>query len=502
MKKIFTFAAAILASVAMMAADFAPTAVYTVGDASTLGAQWKSSNQKANYFEVADTIVMSPFILYQSAATGWQEWTGCAGSGSSGTSWNAIAGRCFKGSSEWFTTSSKVATTKSDRTYFYHVTNCTQAMALVKSGSSLTIALKAYEIVEGAISETAAAEATYANGSYGVISIEGLDAAKTYRIEVSNAGSSNASFAEIAFVMPHSTEPALSVSPAEVTLAVTAAAPADSAIVTFSGKNLTAGEYALTVPDLAGLTVTPASVTVGEDGKLNAEVKLVYTSAVEVEAANTNVGLTIGEKSASVAVNYSAAFVKNYISASVNIEQWVLDNGKKTNDFKAVLDAANIEYNNIDALDSLNDSKSNRNYAYLGLKLKKEDAKLACWLQSGHSIKIRFGNVGADFIVRANGAEQTMTNALANATVESAVELPFTATEDTYLEIICNSTSTLVVKQIMLDEDIQAVTLPDPLPTAIENAEEAVKAVKFFENGQLMIEKNGVIYNAQGAIVK
>ena len=38
--------------------------------------------------------------------------------------------------------------------------------------------------------------------------------------------------------------------------------------------------------------------------------------------------------------------------------------------------------------------------------------------------------------------------------------------------------------------------------TAIENAEEAVKAVKFFENGQLMIEKNGVIYNAQGAIVK
>ena len=38
--------------------------------------------------------------------------------------------------------------------------------------------------------------------------------------------------------------------------------------------------------------------------------------------------------------------------------------------------------------------------------------------------------------------------------------------------------------------------------TAIENAEEAVKAVKFFQNGQLFIEMNGVIYNAQGAIVK
>lgn len=42
----------------------------------------------------------------------------------------------------------------------------------------------------------------------------------------------------------------------------------------------------------------------------------------------------------------------------------------------------------------------------------------------------------------------------------------------------------------------------EPSEEGIENAEEAVKAVKFFENGQLFIEKNGVIYNAQGAIVK
>jgi lysophospholipase L1-like esterase len=38
--------------------------------------------------------------------------------------------------------------------------------------------------------------------------------------------------------------------------------------------------------------------------------------------------------------------------------------------------------------------------------------------------------------------------------------------------------------------------------TGINNTEAGVKAVKFFQNGQLMIEKNGVIYNAQGAIVK
>lgn len=42
----------------------------------------------------------------------------------------------------------------------------------------------------------------------------------------------------------------------------------------------------------------------------------------------------------------------------------------------------------------------------------------------------------------------------------------------------------------------------DSEATAIENTEAGVKAVKFFENGQLLIEKNGVIYNAQGAIVR
>ena len=36
-------------------------------------------------------------------------------------------------------------------------------------------------------------------------------------------------------------------------------------------------------------------------------------------------------------------------------------------------------------------------------------------------------------------------------------------------------------------------------PTGINNAEEAVKAVKVIRNGQLFIEKNGVLFNAQGA---
>ena len=38
--------------------------------------------------------------------------------------------------------------------------------------------------------------------------------------------------------------------------------------------------------------------------------------------------------------------------------------------------------------------------------------------------------------------------------------------------------------------------------TAIDNTEATESAVKFFENGQLLIRKNGVVYNAQGAVVR
>ena len=41
-----------------------------------------------------------------------------------------------------------------------------------------------------------------------------------------------------------------------------------------------------------------------------------------------------------------------------------------------------------------------------------------------------------------------------------------------------------------------------PTATAIDNAEAEVKAIKRFENGVLIIEKNGVKYNAQGAVVR
>lgn len=50
--------------------------------------------------------------------------------------------------------------------------------------------------------------------------------------------------------------------------------------------------------------------------------------------------------------------------------------------------------------------------------------------------------------------------------------------------------------------EIIVTGLAESSPAAISNTDAAAKAVKFFENGQLIILKNGVKYNAQGAVVR
>ena len=359
-------------------------------------------------------------------------------------------------------------------------------------------------------------------------------------------------------------QPALNVDKNEIALNVTAESQTVSAVVTFSGKHLTPGNYVLTVPNVAGLSADPTSVTVGEDGKLNAQVTITYTSAVDVAAASANISLTIDGLSESVAVNYSAVQAKQYIT-SVNIEQLVMVHGTKY-DIRGAFDAANIAYANINALDTLNNSKgAARNEAYLGLKFKTEGAYIAGWVQNGQTIRVKFGYAEND--VLAIAGNDTMTLTPANKTLNV---LEFTATADTYVKIQTTSGKTVVIKQIMVDEAIadvmykityaaaengevsgwtvafpgesvelsfapaegymvmhcyvngteihqsapgEPITFEMPaedvtittefsLPTAIDNTDAAVKATKRVIDGVLFIEKNGVLYDAQGAIVK
>lgn len=258
-------------------------------------------------------------------------------------------------------------------------------------------------------------------------------------------------------------------------------------------------------------------------------------------------------------------FVKAY-AQSLNIEQLVVTNGKSYG-IKDALTAAGYEYSDIDALDSLNNEKgAARNEPYLGLKIKKQGGFIACNIAAGSTIRVKFGYVEND--VLAIAGNDTMTLTPANKTLDV---LEYTAAADTYVKIQTTSGKTVVIKQIMVNEAISDVmykityaavengevsgwtvaypgeevvmnitsnegyaltsityngtqmvqpapgapisfTMPaeavtvaasfGDIATGIDNAEAAVKAVKVIRDGKLYIEKNGVLYDAQGTIVK
>lgn len=291
-----------------------------------------------------------------------------------------------------------------------------------------------------------------------------------------------------------STDPVLNVSPESVALHASLKNPAPHADVVFSGKNLTPGSYNITVPNLAGFKAEPAAVTVGEDGKLNDTITLSFAPEANVDSAETAISLTTAELTKEVKVAYSASFEKDYkYATSVNIEQWVLDNGKKTEAFKSVIEAANIEFENINELDSLNDEKTARNEPYLGLKLKKTGAFVALWLKEGSTVRVKFGFVGDNVNGSISGETEEFTPE------KLADPLVFTAPVDCYMKLTTTSDKTVVIKQVMIDEEIAEVTLPDSPHQGLDDINAGSKAVKTIENGQIVIIKNGVRYNALGA---
>lgn len=257
----------------------------------------------------------------------------------------------------------------------------------------------------------------------------------------------NPTFSSVAVTRDCSDGPRLTVSPAVVTLAVTAQQPTATATVAFSGKNLTAGTYSLTVPNLAGMSVTPASVTVGNDGKLNATVEIAYTSTVDVEAGSAEVALTIGELNAKVAVAYSAN-ISHQFGKSIDFEDFVIKNGINGN-FAAELAAKNIETSADGfSLDSLNSEKADNNEPYLGLKIKAANAFVGCWLHKEDTISIKFGKVSANVMFyAADGSVQEKTP-------EELVEpFEFVAPQDMYVKLVTTTAAAVVVKQILINCD-------------------------------------------------
>ena len=294
--------------------------------------------------------------------------------------------------------------------------------------------------------------------------------------------------------------PVLKVSKESVSVTVTTDSPKATATFTYTGEHLTPGTYELSfsgsTPGGAWWDFSPKSVTVDDEGKLNAEITVTFDGEggdpdqIPI-SLSISLGLAISSQSVSTLIVCYFNMI-DYIENSVNIEQLILDYGTRYDIRKALMKAM-IEYNKIEALDSLSD-KTDRNEPFLGLKLSKTtEAMIGGWVKKNDVLRVKFGNIPEAVLVTINDA----------APVEFTDHVyEFTATEDSHIKFSPKGTgSNLVIKQIMLNEPIADVTLPD-LPTAVDNTEIDGKIVKTFENGQLIILKNSRKYNAQGAIMQ
>ena len=144
--------------------------------------------------EATGTLVVSVYGAYQSMTL--QAWITADGTGSSSRTWEAPEGSVFKGSDYYHTTTpAKCATGNTSRTYSFKVTNVTAVSALVKSGgTSRNAVLNVYE------GETLVGSAQDNTNAVAIISVDDLDASKTYSVQLTGDNSSNSDLYEVAFV--------------------------------------------------------------------------------------------------------------------------------------------------------------------------------------------------------------------------------------------------------------------------------------------------------------
>ena len=258
-------------------------------------------------------------------------------------------------------------------------------------------------------------------------------------------------------------------------------------------------------------------------------------------------------------------FAKAY-AQSLNIEQLVVTNGKSYGIKDALTAAgyeySNLDA--LDSLN--NAKGAARNEPYLGLKIKTQGGFIACNVAAGKTIRVKFGYVENNVLAIAGNDTLTLTpanktldvlefTAAADTYVKiqttsgktvvikqimvdeaiadvmykityvaaengevsgwtvaypgESVELSFAPAEG-YIVMHCYVNGTEIHQSSAPGEPITfempaedvTITTNFSAPTGIENAEAEVKATKRVIDGVLFIEKNGVRYNAQGAIVK
>jgi uncharacterized repeat protein (TIGR02543 family) len=261
-------------------------------------------------------------------------------------------------------------------------------------------------------------------------------------------------------------------------------------------------------------------------------------------------------------VTFYAKFSKAY-AQSIDFEQMVLNQGKSYDDKSAMTDKF-YDFKTIDSQYSLKNEKgAGRNEPYLGLKIKKQGGYLACNVVPGTTIRIKFGYVAETVLAIAGNDTMELKptdNKIAALqfpiAVEKLVKLQTTSDKTVVIkQIMIDEPLVTWMYPITYapaengkvegwtiafpDETVELTVTPDKgykavsvtagneavvpvegaysfvmpgtpvtvsatfdVATAIENTAAETKVVKRVVNGQLFIEKAGVLYNAQGAVVK
>lgn len=319
-------------------------------------------------------------------------------------------------------------------------------------------------------------------------------------------------FLSVEIVSTPKTEPWLTLSATEVELAVTPFAASDEAKVTLKGGNLTAGTYTLTVPNVAGLTVEPASVTVAADGTVNQEITLTYTSDVNVEAASAELTLTIGELTASVTIDY-AARVDAYTQTTVidsttwdwskaGIEDVQLDSTKTTPTRLDTFVLANVEGIVNDA--SFNSQALLVRGQYMFYKKYNcfQGDYISFIAEKKGTVQVTFSNTskrdekkGKGRVLYINGVATNDSTLTTDKIDSKPVEVPAGQ-----VTITSQMPSEPGINQFLRVYSITFV--PKETGTALEQNSLFVPATKVIRNGQLLIIREGKTYTVQGVEVE
>lgn len=311
----------------------------------------------------------------------------------------------------------------------------------------------------------------------------------------------------IKVVRPAETQdPVLNVNVETVDLYATAKQHSVEETITFSGKKLTAGTYNLVLTEVDGLTINPAVVTVGEDGLLKEKVTITYTSEVDVEENTANLALTIGKLTSNVTINYRARIsqLQQLIVTENTTWDWTKAGVKelkfdaKDNDTIVFANAegiANDAQFNSQALKGCGEYIVRDGKYYQG-------AYLSFIVENAGSIKVQFSNTGN------RSSEEDSRYLYINGTKTAFGSWKSSAEGIITTEDIAVPAGQVELTFMLADETtgnqyarIYSIEYTKSPSTAIDNAVVAEKVQKMIVNGQLVIVKDGVRYNAQGTTI-